>query len=275
MLIRVFPTKTNDCPNDDYAFFGQPPLWIPEDSTEVHVSCTFTWGRARAEQLAMQWEAIGLPVKIGGVAYGERGEEFVAGRYLKKGITITSRGCPNRCWFCSVWKRDGDIRELPIQDGWEIFDDNLLACSDQHIKDVFEMLKRQLHRARLRGGIEPKLLKPWHVELFKEAKIQDAYLAYDTPSDLEPLHHASRLLKEGYEHPENKFYCYVLCGFKGDTIDKAESRLREVWTLGMFPIAMFYRDETKTIDAEWARFVRGWSRPAITRKLLKTGAKAL
>ena len=49
--------------------------------------------------------------------------------YMKPGYVITSRGCPNRCWFCAVPKREGyQLRELPVTDGWIVADDNLLAA---------------------------------------------------------------------------------------------------------------------------------------------------
>ena len=78
---------------------------------------------------------------------------------MKKGYVITSRGCPNRCWFCAVPKREGyALRELPVIDGWIVTDDNLLACSDRHIKEVFDMLKRQPDRPQLVGVLEAKIL---------------------------------------------------------------------------------------------------------------------
>ena len=115
-----------------------------------------------------------------------RGEEFTPGLYLKHGYTITSRGCPNKCWFCSVWKRDGNIRELAIKDGWNVQDDNLLACSEGHIRAVFEMLKRQKRRAELTGGLEALRLRRWHVDLMKDAKIKQAFFAYDTAGGVLP-----------------------------------------------------------------------------------------
>ena len=60
---------------------------------EVHISVTFTWDRQRAEELEKQWRDVGVPVKIGGPAYGDRmSPDFVPGRYLKQGYTFTSRG---------------------------------------------------------------------------------------------------------------------------------------------------------------------------------------
>ena len=135
MIARVFPSRTNASPTDELAFFDEPPLFLPPIK-EVHVSVTFSWDVPRAEQLAKSWEKI-APVKIGGPAMGMAGQEFVSGRYLKQGYVITSRGCPNRCWFCSVWRREGlKLRELQVTDGWNVLDDNLLACSDEHFDSI-------------------------------------------------------------------------------------------------------------------------------------------
>ena len=138
-IIRVFPRKTKATPTDALAYFGPPDRLAEAD--EVHVSVTFTYDKEYAEHLAEQWKPV-APVKIGGVAYGDRGEEFVPGRYIKPGYVFTSRGCPRRCWFCSVWKRDPVPRLLPIIDGWNILDDNLLACPRDHVEAVFAMLRR-------------------------------------------------------------------------------------------------------------------------------------
>ena len=96
MIARVFPSRTEQTPVDDYAFVGDPPMWLPEDITEVHVSVTFSWDLLEAERLCEAWSRV-APTRMGGPATGQRGEEFVPGMYVKKGVTFTSRGCPNRC----------------------------------------------------------------------------------------------------------------------------------------------------------------------------------
>jgi len=148
-IIRVFPRRTNATPIDEMAFIGLPDMFCEAD--EVHISVTFSYDLPEAERLEKYWRQI-APVKIGGPATGQRGEDFIPGMYLKKGYVITSRGCPNKCWFCSVWKREGEVRELSITEGWNILDDNLLACSDGHIKKVFAMLEKQKEAAHFTGG---------------------------------------------------------------------------------------------------------------------------
>ena len=139
-IMRVFPRKTSCTPIDNLVRFDGPGWFDPDDLDEIHISVTWTYDLRKAEKLFKEWNIRFLnKVIIGGPATGERGEDFIPGEYLKKGYVITSRGCHNKCWFCSVWKREGSIRELPITEGFNILDDNLLACSDEHIKSVFKM----------------------------------------------------------------------------------------------------------------------------------------
>ena len=267
-ILRVFPRRTTATPTDNRAFVGNPPMFWP-DADEVHVSVTFTWDRAEGERLAEAWAATGLPVKIGGPAYDEAGGEFVSGRYLKSGYTITSRGCPNHCWFCAVPKREGGLRELPIVDGWNVVDDNLLACSETHINAVFAMLTRQEHAPVFSGGLEAKRLRPWHVELLADRRPQRMYFAYDTPDDLDPLRRAGAMLAEaGFNGSRHNVCAYVLCGYPGDAMDKAEKRMRESWAAGFFPFAMLYRDEAGKTQRDWRAFQRTWTRaPAVSAEL--------
>ena len=210
--------------------------------------------------MAEEWSRF-APVKLGGPATGMPGGEFEPGQYLKRGYVITSRGCPNRCWFCSVPRREGALRELPIRDGWIVQDDNLLACSEEHVRAVFAMLKRQKHRPEFTGGMEAKRLKPWHIDLFREVRPRQIFFAYDTPDDLPPLEEAARLFREAGYGNRNILRCYVLIGYSGDTFGAAEGRLEKVKLLGFCPMAMLYRDQSGATTAEWRRFQRSWARP--------------
>ena len=125
-IAHVFPRRTKATPDDPLAFTGPPPRGGLPDIEEVHVSVAFTYDMEKACQLAEQWMKLGVPVHMGGPAFNMPGGDFVPGMYLKKGYVITSRGCPNRCWFCSVPRREGGrLRELPITEGNIVLDDNL------------------------------------------------------------------------------------------------------------------------------------------------------
>jgi len=262
VIARVFPRRTRATPVDEYAFIGEPGLFVPDDIEGVHISVTFTWDLPQAHYLARAWEKI-APVKIGGPATGMPGGDFEPGRYLKPGYVITSRGCPNRCWFCSVWRREGDVRELPIHDGWDVLDDNLLACSEDHIRSVFAMLERQPDRAQFTGGLEAARLQNWHINLLFNIKPKQIFFAYDTPGDWEPLVEAARnLLDAGFTTTSHVLRCYVLIGYPGDTQERAVDRLERTLKIGFTPMAMLWRDESNRTEAGWRKLQKMWARPA-------------
>lgn len=260
-IIRVFPRKTSATPDDDMAFVGEPPLFRP-DADEVHVSCAFTWDKGRAEHLANCWGQY-YPVKVGGPAYGSPAGEFEPGMYVKAGRTITSRGCIRKCGFCFVPKREGDLRLLEIKPGYEILDNNLLACPRHHIEAVLDMLETQKQPAELTGGIDARLCEPWFAERLGKMRVKILYTAYDHPSHKASVERAIRMLSDAGLR-QRVIGCYVLVGYRGDTLEAARERLEWVFGIGGTPYAMYYRDENgkDTRTSEWVKLVRGWIRPA-------------
>jgi len=280
MIARVFPSKTKATPTDEFCFFKeQPDLFFPFDKVaEIHISCTFTWDMPKAERMFENYSILGLPIKIGGRAYQDKGGKFVIGRYLKQGYVFTSRGCNNNCWFCDVPKYEGKTRELPIQNGFNILDSNLLQCSENHIRAVFKMLKQQEEYPIFSGGLEAKELKEWHVKLLKEAKTKAMYFANDTPDDLEPLIEVGKLLNRyGYDLKNQTARCYVLVGYRGDTFSKAEKRLIDTLKAGIVPRAMLFRNSMGKYEQDdikqWKEFQRIWYSPQIISSRLKEGNK--
>ncbi len=269
-IIRVFPRKTNATPDDEDVRINTTPSLFDE-ADQVHISVTFTWDLPRAEWLFKQWQGAGFNVKIGGVATGERGEDFVSGMYLKKGYTITSRGCNNSCWFCTVPQREGKLRELStVVEGDIILDDNLLACSDEHKTAVFNMLKRQKKRPQFTGGLEAKILTKRDAEKLFEIKPKTMFFAYDTPDDYEHLVNAGKILQEvGFKKSSQIARCYVLVGYQNDTFDKAEKRLRDAWAAGFMPFAMLYRDFKGEYSEDWKKFQREWANHFIVATKIK------
>ena len=263
LIARVFPRRTNATPTDPLSFVGYPGLFPPEVD-EVRVSCTFTWDLPRAEELAQAWEVV-APTTLGGPATGQRSEEFEPGMYLKPGYTITSRGCPNRCSFCYVPKREGPLRELPIKPGWNVLDDNLLACSDDHLRAVFAMLRQQPQAIEFTGGLEARRLKPWHVDELLTLRLKQAFFAYDGPSGWDPLCKAAAMLGESgiLRRGSHAVRCYVLIGYQGDTHDAAQARCQSVLDLGIMPMAMLMKAEDGSVEPGWKRLQREWANPSI------------
>lgn len=266
-LVRVFPRRTKASPDDELAFFGPPTLFVEAD--EIHVDVTFTADKKKAESMAEDWKHV-APVTLGGVAYEDPGADFIPGKYIKHGYTFTSRGCPRRCWFCSVWKRDPEPRTLAIQDGWNILDDNLLACPEPHVRAVFAMLARQGRQIEFTGGLEAAALQDYQVGLLADMKPRpNCFFAYDPGDPFETLRSAAeRMIASGFTSRSHRLRTYVLIGYPKDTFALAEKRLNQMLEIGFTPHAMLWDPETPSAERyrpspEWKRFQRMWARPAI------------
>lgn len=272
-IARVFPRRTKATPDDDLAFFRPPQLF--DEADEVHVDVTFTADKAKAESLAEDWRHV-APVTIGGVAYElDRTEpyplEFVPGRYIKHGYTFTSRGCPRRCWFCSVWKKRPNVTPLPVvHPGWNVLDDNLLACPEPHVRAVFAMLAKQGRRIEFTGGLEALALQDYQVGLLADMTPRpNCFFAYDPGDPFETLESAAtRLISAGFTSCSHRLRTYVLIGYPKDTFALATKRLEQMIAIGFTPHAMLWQPETPAAEKyrpapEWRRFQRQWARPAI------------
>jgi hypothetical protein len=160
------------------------------------------------------------------------------------------------------------VRELPIREGNNILDDNLLACSESHIKKVFSMLegqKQKGHRTFFTGGLEAAKIRQWHVELLKDLRPKQVFFGCDTEEKYHHLYEALKLFREAGYMSHNTLRAYVLIGFTEDTLEDAERRLQRVKDLGVGPMAMLYRDSgfTKEPERDWKRLQRLWARPAL------------
>jgi radical SAM superfamily enzyme YgiQ (UPF0313 family) len=268
MLARVFPRRTNATPDDAYAFIGLPPAELPEDITEIAISVSFSYDLEEAERLYDAWSKV-APAKIGGPATGQRGEEFVPGKFVRGGYVITSRGCGGSCFFCAVPGREGPVRELPVREGRNILDDNLMACSESHIKKVFQMLegqKKLKRRTFFTGGLEAALIREWHIQLLKKLRPKEIFFGCDTDEKFHNLRETMKLFKEADYFSHNTLRAYVLIGYPNDTLEDAERRLKRVKDIGVCPMAMLYRDMSGTIikpEKNWMHLQRLWARPAL------------
>jgi len=267
-IVRVFPRRTSYTPRDDYAFVGDPGLFLPS-ADEVHVSVSFTWDIDEGKRLAEAWANHYPVVKLGGPAIDGEDGEFEPGMYVKEGVTFTSRGCIRRCPWCLV---DSPLRLLEIKPGWIIQDNNILATGREHIAKVFEMLKSQPRAAKFAGGLDCRLIDDWVAEELKMLRISEAFLAADTSVALKPLTEAVERLDF---LSRNQLRCYVLCAYENETPEEAEKRLEAVWGMGCLPFAQLYQppDHYIRYDRRWKTLARRWSRPAIMKAMVGSGRR--
>lgn len=280
-MIRVFPSRTKLTPIDPFSKYpikvkGEWQMPLPfltdlDTSIPVRVSCTFSWDKPRALWLAEQWASRFSDVELGGPAFDDPGGEFEPNRYVGWGAVITSRGCPRQCDFCLVPKREGQLRELEVKAGWNVLDNNLLACSEPHLDSVFNMLARQPYPIKFSGGLEAGIFRTDHLERLLKIRVGELWFAADSEASLEPLMAVGKMLDYA-DVSINKRRCYVLFDPSRDSLYKANRRAELVLAAGFLPFAQTRREEGAVIrrpDKEWADLNRYWSRPAIYRNHLR------
>jgi MoaA/NifB/PqqE/SkfB family radical SAM enzyme len=205
--------------------------------------------------------------------------EFVPGLYVRKGITFTSRGCNYNCPWCTVREREGNFREIPITEGNEIQDNNILLSSWSHWDKVIAMLKTQ-KAIRFVGGLDSRLLTSRHVEDLRCLRIKELFFSYDEPDRWRSLLDAAiKLQKAGFAY--HKLRCYVLVKFDPkETVEDAEKRLQVCYRMGFMPFVQIYRSPDATIrgsthlpkgeyKGSWNELREIWSRPARIKPHMK------
>lgn len=242
-IIRVFPRQTNATPNDELVRIGTTPGMFDE-ADEVHISVAFTWDLPWAEWAAKQWAAV-APVKMGGPAFNEPGGDFVPGMYMKHGYVITSRGCPNRCPWCVVPRKEGGIR--PHADIGEfisdrkqaiLLDNNVLA-SDFGLSQIEEIVRLGI-RVDFNQGLDARIIAecPDIARLLARVKwIRHIRMAYDHATNEEPVMRAIENLKAAGVQPYRMWF-YVLV----KDVSDAMRRVEQLRAAGCEPFAQPYRD---------------------------------
>jgi hypothetical protein len=275
-ILRVFTRKTSMTPTDELVVIGEPTIFEPREGIdEVHVSVLFSWDMKTAWQLQDHWSEFYRCVSIGGPALGLFSDEFVSGRYLRRGITISTRGCDLKCPWCLVSEKEGRFRQLKtIAPGNVVQDNNILLADRPHLEKLFAMLRRQ-KRIRFAGGLDCRLLTDWHVERLRSLSIHELWLALDHKERMKPFKKAcTALVKAGFTRDHIR--AYVLAGFH-EPIRAAEERLVFAYECGALPFIQVYQNDSgsKRMAGERSRednlFVWKWSRPAVIKTLMRNG----
>jgi len=177
-----------------------------------------------------------------------------------------------------VWKKWPEANVLPIHPGWNVLDDNLLACPRDHVEAVFAMLRSQRKaawpgwsgRIEFTGGLEALALEDYQVNLLASLRPRpNMFFAYDPGDAFETLESAARrLLAAGFTRQSHRLRVYVLIGYPKDTFELAEGRMYDMVRIGFTPMAMLWRPETPSQEKHrpapaWKAFQRRWARPII------------
>ena len=176
-----------------------------------------------------------------------------------------TRGCPNKCGWCIVPKKEGsikghaDIEEFTRHKNVVLMDNNVLA-HEHGIKQIEKIAKIGL-RVDFNQGLDSRLIDDATAKLLSQVRwLSPIRLACDQDSSMPVIEKAVGLLRKHGATPK-AYFCYVLV----KDIPSAHNRVEFLRKLGVDPFAQPYRDFTTNQEPskEQKRFARWVNHKAI------------
>lgn len=182
---------------------------------------------------------------------------------------FTTRGCIRNCWFCSVPKKEGNIRiNSPVQefhhpdhDTVTLLDNNILYFNDWFMQNTDYILKEDL-KIEIESGIDMRLVTDANAKRLKELKHAGRlHFAFDDLAyELDVRRGIETLETAGFK--PRALTCYVLAWPGG--FDDAWHRCEIIWKeYGIDPFVQIYNNSWK--DPSIRRLARWCNRPQIRK----------
>lgn len=182
----------------------------------------------------------------------------------KTAYGFLTRGCPNKCKWCIVPKKEGkiqpymDVEEIAVygRNNLILMDNNVLA-SDYGLEQIEKIVRLKL-RVDFNQGLDARLVTEDVAKLLAKVKwIKRIRFGCDTPGQISECERATFLIdKYGYKG-EYLFYCILLDDFK-----ESFSRVNHWRNKGrrFLPHAQPYRDldNPHRLIPQWQKDLAGW-----------------
>jgi hypothetical protein len=187
----------------------------------------------------------------------------------KFSFIFTTRGCPNKCAYCAVWRIEPERwtnpkwKEMIDMDRPNVMvsDNNLSSQSVEHIADVCNFLSETKRGVVLDNGVDCKHITEETAALFAKMKFvrSGMRLAFDRIEEDGRFQKAvETLIKAGVK--KSNIMAYVLFNFM-DTPKEAIYRAEECVRLGIRPYPQMYAPLNKT-SADKDKFIgKYWTEP--------------
>jgi len=189
-----------------------------------------------------------------------------------------TRGCPNKCFWCVVPKKEGsikpymDVDEIAIErrNKLVLMDNNILAAGDYAVEQLNKIIERG-YRVDFNQALDARLVNEENAKLLAKIKWLDNNLirfGCDTHKQIEDCEHAIELLEHyGFR---GQFFLYTMIGGKND-LEECYSRINH-WRKRMldaranhnrchtYPHAQPYRDpfNAKHVVPMWQKDMAQW-----------------
>jgi len=186
----------------------------------------------------------------GGTGYGLNGMTLAVsaicpdyGLYdMDYSVGFLTRGCPNKCEWCIVPDKEGDIRpdadisDFLRHDKAVLLDNNVLA--HEHGTRQIEKIAKLGIKVDFNQGLDARLIDMPMARLLAKVKwLKPVRLACDTEGSMKYVHQAVAHMRLASVTPK-AYFCYMLV----KDVDEAHRRAEFLRGLGVDPFAQPYRD---------------------------------
>jgi hypothetical protein len=164
----------------------------------------------------------------------------------KHDMGYSTRGCPRKCPFCVVPKKDGKLRVVNDFAGLSsgrrrliLLDGNITAAPMDHFRAVCDDATKAGVELDFSQGLDARLLTDEHAAILRRTKTTKAiHFAFDHLRDEAAVRAAvATMARAGF--PASRLMFYVLIGFDSDHAANME-RVEIVRSLGADPFVMPY-----------------------------------
>lgn len=180
-----------------------------------------------------------------------------------------TRGCPNKCEWCFVPEKEGNIKPYADIDDFiggynsAILMDNNVLTSDHGINQIEKIINKKI-RIDFNQGLDARLIDDSIAKLLARVKwLHPIRLACDSDYMINHVDRAVVLLRKHGAKPEC-YFCYVLV----KDIESAHRRVEFLRSVNVDPYAQPFRDKKNTpITQEQKRFCRWVNHKAIFKSV--------
>lgn len=177
-----------------------------------------------------------------------------------------TRGCPNKCSWCIVPEKEGDIKANTDIDEFisdkksaVLMDNNVLA-SEHGIKQIEKIIEKKI-KVDFNQGLDARLIDDTMAKLLSKVKwLKPLRMACDSSAMISPVKKAVKLLRKNNCTPKY-YFCYVLI----KDIDESLERINIIKDLGMVVYAQAFYDFKNNIKP--TRELEMLSRYCISRSI--------
>lgn len=240
---------------------------------EVYISCIFKKNKEKAVEMAKHYP---VPVDIGGsgVDLSKRlphDYEMIMPDYslytMDYDLGFTSRGCPRKCYFCIVPKKEGKFSVVqhpkefhdPNHKNVVLLDNNILWDKDWFLEITDWIIANNL-KVDFNQGLDIRLMDNDIAHRLKELKpIKIWHFAFDSINYQDDVIRGIEILRNAGVNLRSKTNWYVYLDNDRD-FDDAVYRCRLLKEYGTLPYIMINQDAERT---QRMTDLKRWCRPQI------------